>query len=149
MYGAFVHCSDGSSQVGTQAGISEDIDDLKVTRQDFMMALDEVHPAFGVSEEELEQVIQNGIIHFDRRIEVNIFQMYLKSLAKRCQQEILKDGKLYIEQVRNSERTPCVSVCVHGLFCIKPEFVCPLKAQYNRSTRRRQDSFGSNNSYGI
>jgi len=36
-----------------------------------MMALDEVQPAFGVSEEELQQVIMNGIIHYDRRVEVS------------------------------------------------------------------------------
>jgi vesicle-fusing ATPase len=52
-------------QVGTMAGISDDVGELKVNREDFFHALEEVHPAFGVSEEELEQVIQNGIIHFD------------------------------------------------------------------------------------
>ena len=46
------------------AGISDDVENLRVNRNDFMSALDEVHPAFGVSEEELQQVIQNGIIHF-------------------------------------------------------------------------------------
>ncbi|KAG8903113.1 transport between ER and Golgi ATPase protein [Tulasnella sp. 403] len=44
-------------KVGTMAGISDDIENLRVNRQDFMMALDEVHPAFGVSEEELQQVL--------------------------------------------------------------------------------------------
>lgn len=34
------------------AGISDDIDKLQVNRADFLQALDEVHPAFGVSEEE-------------------------------------------------------------------------------------------------
>ena len=36
-----------------------------------MMALDEVHPAFGVSEEELQQVVQNGIIHYDSIVDVS------------------------------------------------------------------------------
>lgn len=53
------------------AGISDDVENLRVNRQDFMKALDEVHPAFGVSEEELEQVIQNGIIHFDVAVDVS------------------------------------------------------------------------------
>lgn len=57
-------------KVGTMAGISEDVENLQINRQDFMMALDEVHPMFGVSEEELQQVVQNGIIHFDRVIDV-------------------------------------------------------------------------------
>ena len=68
-------------KVGTQAGISDDIDDLKVSRQDFMMALDEVHPAFGVSEEELAQVVQNGIIHYNRRIEVSLLSVVCEKPA--------------------------------------------------------------------
>ncbi|KAL0580740.1 transport between ER and Golgi ATPase protein [Marasmius crinis-equi] len=84
-------------KVGTFAGISDDVENLKVNRQDFLMALEEVHPAFGVSEEELQQVIQNGIIHFHPRID-----------------EILRSGQLLVEQVRTSTRTPLVSVLVHG-----------------------------------
>lgn len=57
-------------QVGTQAGISDDIDSIQVGRSDFMLALNEVQPAFGVNEEELEAVVQNGIIHFDNSIHV-------------------------------------------------------------------------------
>lgn len=53
------------------AGISDDVENLRVNRDDFMHALDEVKPAFGVSEEELQAVIQNGIIHFDANIEVS------------------------------------------------------------------------------
>lgn len=46
------------------AGISDDVDKIQVGRDDFMHALDEVQPAFGVNEEELQAVVQNGIIHF-------------------------------------------------------------------------------------
>ena len=53
------------------AGIADDIENLLVNRTDFMQALDEVHPAFGVSEEELQQVVQNGIIHYDRVVDVS------------------------------------------------------------------------------
>ncbi|KAF8897858.1 P-loop containing nucleoside triphosphate hydrolase protein [Infundibulicybe gibba] len=84
-------------KVGTMAGISEDVENLRVNRSDFMHALDEVHPAFGVSEEELEQVIQNGIIHFSSVVD-----------------ELLQSGKLFVEQVRSSTRTPLVSVLFHG-----------------------------------
>jgi vesicle-fusing ATPase len=52
------------------AGISEDVENLRVNRQDFLNALDEVHPLFGVSEEELAQVIQNGIIHYAPVVDV-------------------------------------------------------------------------------
>jgi vesicle-fusing ATPase len=54
------------------AGISDDVENLRVNRGDFMHALEEVHPAFGVSEEELLQVIQNGIIHFDKSVDVSL-----------------------------------------------------------------------------
>ncbi|TEB30055.1 vesicular-fusion protein SEC18 [Coprinellus micaceus] len=84
-------------KVGTMAGISDDVENLRVNMNDFEMALNEVHPAFGVSEEELEQVIQNGIIHYDSVIE-----------------EILKTGQLFVDQVRTSTRTPLVSILLHG-----------------------------------
>jgi vesicle-fusing ATPase len=38
-----------------------------------MHALDEVTPAFGVSEEELQAVVQNGIIHYSQRINVSLY----------------------------------------------------------------------------
>lgn len=53
------------------AGISDDVENLRVNRGDFMNALEEVHPAYGVSEEELQQVIQNGIIRFDTVVDVS------------------------------------------------------------------------------
>ena len=52
------------------AGISDDVENLRVNRGDFMNALEEVHPAYGVSEEELQQVIQNGIIHYNDEVKV-------------------------------------------------------------------------------
>lgn len=52
------------------AGISSDVDNLRVNRDDFMLALTEVQPAFGVSEEELQAVVQNGIIYYDDQVKV-------------------------------------------------------------------------------
>lgn len=54
------------------AGISDDVENLRVNRNDFMSAFDEVQPAFGVAEEELQQVIQNGIIHFAPHVDVRM-----------------------------------------------------------------------------
>ena len=68
-------------KVGTMAGISDDVDNLRVNAQDFEMALGEVHPAFGVSEEELEQVIQNGIIHYDNTVGVSILHVGCESMS--------------------------------------------------------------------
>jgi vesicle-fusing ATPase len=70
---------------------------LKVGRDDFMHALDEVRPAFGVSEEEFDQCMTGGIIRFSRNID-----------------NILSEGRLFVEQVRKSEKTPLVSVLMHG-----------------------------------
>lgn len=46
-----------------------------------MHALDEVKPLFGVAEEELQQVVQNGIIHFSQQIEVSVAVVVVKSLV--------------------------------------------------------------------
>lgn len=62
------------------AGISDDIENLRVNMNDFNNALDEVHPAFGVAEEELAQVIQNGIIHFDKTVDVSLHLFNLGTL---------------------------------------------------------------------
>ncbi len=47
-------------KVSTLAGISDDVEYMRVNRSDILNALEEVQLAFGVSEEELEQVVQNG-----------------------------------------------------------------------------------------
>lgn len=57
-------------KVGTFAGISDDVENLRVNRNDFFQALEEIKPAFGTSEEEIQDVIQNGIIEFDSEIHV-------------------------------------------------------------------------------
>ncbi|KAG6328203.1 hypothetical protein ID866_10886 [Astraeus odoratus] len=85
-------------KVGTLAGISDDVENLRVNRDDFMKALDEIKPAYGVSEEEISEVVKNGIITFDAEI-----------------QEILQKGRLFANQVAKSDRTPRVSVLLHGL----------------------------------
>lgn len=84
-------------KVGTVAGISEDIENMKVNRQDFLNALEEVHAAFGVDEEEFERCVQGGILKWAPHI-----------------QGILREGQLYVEQVKKSEKTPLVSVLIHG-----------------------------------
>jgi vesicle-fusing ATPase len=85
-------------KVGTFAGISDDVENLRVNRSDFFRALEEIRPAFGTFEEEIQEVISNGIIEFDSEIH-----------------EILEKGKLFVNQVANSERTPRVSVLLNGL----------------------------------
>ncbi|KAF2083560.1 vesicle-fusing ATPase [Saccharata proteae CBS 121410] len=83
-------------QVGTMASISDDVVNMKVQRDDFIQALDEVQPLFGVAEEELSRCIRGGIIHFSPDIN-----------------RILKEGQLFINQVRNGG-SPLLSVALHG-----------------------------------
>ena len=84
-------------KVGTVAGVSDDIVNMKVNRNDFMNAMEEVKPAFGVSEEELEACLHGGIIHFSPFIN-----------------NILDEGRLFVEQVRQPDSTPIFSVLLHG-----------------------------------
>jgi vesicle-fusing ATPase len=84
-------------KVGTVAGVSDDIENMKVNRDDFMKALEEVKPAFGVSEEELSTAVRGGIIRFSLHID-----------------NILQDGMLFVNQVRESASEPLLSVLLHG-----------------------------------
>ncbi|KIX03460.1 uncharacterized protein Z518_07012 [Rhinocladiella mackenziei CBS 650.93] len=82
-------------KVGTMAGISEDVADMKVTRADFENALEEIKPAFGVSEEDLALCLEGGIIHYSQHIK-----------------DVLREGEAFVEQVQRSTRL--FSVCLHG-----------------------------------
>ncbi|KPI34791.1 Vesicular-fusion protein sec18 [Cyphellophora attinorum] len=84
-------------KVGTMAGVSDDVTNMKVNRADFEHALEEVKPAFGVSEEELGNCLRGGILHYSPYI-----------------QDILQEGSLFVSQVRNVGSTPVFSVCLHG-----------------------------------
>lgn len=84
-------------KVGTVAGVSDDIENMKVNRGDFIKALDEVKAAFGVSEEELETAMRAGILHFSPFIA-----------------RILKEGRSNVDLVKNSATTPLLSILLHG-----------------------------------
>lgn len=84
-------------KVGTMAAINPDVENMKVNRQDFLSALEEVKPLFGVAEEELGKRLLRGIIHFSPFIK-----------------DILEEGRLYINQVRKPDSTPILSVALHG-----------------------------------
>ena len=84
-------------KVGTMAGVSDDVSNMKVNRDDFSRALEEVIPAFGVSEEQLSNCLHGGIIHFSSYV-----------------RDVMQEGQLFVEQVRNPESTPLFSVILHG-----------------------------------
>jgi len=72
--------------------------EIKVSRVDFVHALDEVKPAFGIDNDEFANCIKNGIINYGLPVE-----------------KLLKTVELFIQQVRHSSRTPVVSVLLEGL----------------------------------
>ncbi|KAJ4341187.1 transport between ER and Golgi ATPase protein [Didymella glomerata] len=84
-------------KVGTMAAINPDVENMKVNRQDFFSALEEVKPLFGVAEEELGKRIRGGVIHYSPFIK-----------------DILDEGRLYVNQVRKPDSTPILSVALHG-----------------------------------
>jgi vesicle-fusing ATPase len=84
-------------KVGTMAGVSEDVTNMKVNREDFLNALSEVKPAFGVSDEELDEAIIYGIVHYSPLV-----------------QTIISNGMTYVENVRQAERLKRMSVLFHG-----------------------------------
>lgn len=63
---------------------------------DFLGALEEVQPLFGVSEEDLERCTEGGIIHFSPTVD-----------------KILANGRDFVNQVRSGD-TPLYSVLMHG-----------------------------------
>lgn len=84
-------------KVGTMAAINPDVENMKVNMQDFLQALEEVKPLFGVAEEELGKRIRGGVINYSSFIK-----------------DILDEGRLYINQVRKPGSTPILSVALHG-----------------------------------
>ena len=84
-------------KVGTVAAIDEkSIANMKVMHQDFLGALNEVQPLFGVAEEELDRCVEGGIIHFGKHVD-----------------SILERGRLFVNQVRSGD-TPLLSVLLYG-----------------------------------
>ncbi|KAK5782297.1 AAA family ATPase SEC18 PWA37_005297 [Arxiozyma heterogenica] len=75
----------------------KDIAKLKVKREDFMNALKEVIPAFGISEEDLKTCVEGGMITYSDRVN-----------------SILRNGARYVRQVRQSEKSRLVSLLIHG-----------------------------------
>lgn len=85
------------TKLGDVTGVSGNPQDVMLTRADFMKALEDVKPAFGVSEEELSGASPYGIIDYSPHI-----------------QSILSTGLSFVQAVRTSEKSPLFSVLVHG-----------------------------------
>ncbi|XP_068439386.1 vesicle-fusing ATPase-like [Clinocottus analis] len=76
----------------------ETAEKLQVSRLDFMSSLNnDVKPAFGTNQEDYASYIMNGIIRWGDPVSA-----------------VLEDGELLVQQTKNSERTPLVSVLLEG-----------------------------------
>jgi vesicle-fusing ATPase len=83
---------------------------IKVLKEDFFSALQDVKPAFGVPEEALESYMSNGIISYGHQF---------TDLFEKC--------KLFINQVNNSSKTPLISILLSGRAgCGKSAFAAKL-----------------------
>jgi len=83
---------------------------IRVTREDFMKALNEVKPAFGVTEDKLQKSIKNGIIPYSPEFI-----------------SIMSAGANLIRQVEVSTKTPLLSVLISGnTGCGKTALACRL-----------------------
>lgn len=63
------------TEVGQLAAVKNDVANMRVNRDDFMNALTEVRPAYGVSEAELEEAVRLGVIPYGPHIEPTVQEM--------------------------------------------------------------------------
>ena len=84
-------------KAGTAVGVADDVDRIKVNRDDFEHAFEDVKPAFGVAEDEIQRLLRGGIIHFSPFID-----------------NILNRGSLFVRQVQEPDSTPLFSAVLHG-----------------------------------
>ncbi|XP_061448181.1 vesicle-fusing ATPase isoform X6 [Rhineura floridana] len=76
----------------------EKAESLQVTRGDFFASLEnDIKPAFGTNQEDYASYIMNGIFKWGDPVT-----------------RVLDDGELLVQQVKNSDRTPLVSVLLEG-----------------------------------
>lgn len=75
----------------------ENPEDIRVTLRDFELALEEVKPAFGIADDSINKRIKNGIVEYSSTFK-----------------KVLNECSLYVDQVRNSERTPLLSFLLEG-----------------------------------
>ncbi|NXK95228.1 NSF ATPase, partial [Formicarius rufipectus] len=76
----------------------EKAESLRVTRGDFFASLEnDIKPAFGTNQEDYASYIMNGIIKWGDPVT-----------------RVLDDGELLVQQTKNSDRTPLVSVLLEG-----------------------------------
>jgi len=122
-------------KAGTVAGISEDVEDLRVNADDFANALEEVQPALDVSDEELAQVVPNGIIHYDAAVDVGL--LCLLRIARFLLVILFFPFRNYCAKA-SSVLSGCAHQCTHhwSVFCFGAR-LGPARPLSQRRSRRR------------
>jgi len=75
----------------------QDPDKIQVCNEDFVLALNEIQPKFGITEDSFNNCCSNGIIPFGETFK-----------------RLMEAGNLFIQQVKNSSRTPLVTMLLEG-----------------------------------
>ena len=86
-----------NAKIGNTVQINQNLDNFRVTRDDFMNALEETTPLFGVAEEELNECLEGGIMHFSPTI-----------------QSILDAGNQDVKAVEHSESIRTLTTILFG-----------------------------------
>lgn len=84
-------------KIGELSGPQVNYDEIKVGHQDFLQALNDVKPAFGVSEEELGEAAPFGIIPFSSHID-----------------RIRAEGRSFAGRISSSSQQTLFSAILHG-----------------------------------
>lgn len=79
------------------AKVDQNIAKMKLTRNDFLLALSEVKPAFGVNEEDLTLNFPYGIIEYNTRVH-----------------SVFEKLRSFVEEVKHSDTERLISVLLHG-----------------------------------
>lgn len=86
-----------NTKVGQAVSINNDLSQFQVTRQDFMNALEETHPLFGAAEDELQDRVEGGIMHYSPTVE-----------------QILQAGRRDIQAVSQSKAIRSLNTVIYG-----------------------------------
>lgn len=84
-------------KLGTTVSLAKNYNNVTVAKIDFLEALEEIRPAFGAAEDDLEKCVLNGIIHFGPHVG-----------------KILEKGNALVDLIKNSEKTPLTSHLLYG-----------------------------------
>ncbi|KAL4870972.1 hypothetical protein BDV12DRAFT_165023 [Aspergillus spectabilis] len=82
---------------GKTVRVKDDAENIKVKHADFIHALDEIQPAFGVSEDEIKRCIEHGIINYSDKVS-----------------DVLREGEALAKGLSQPDQTPLWSVLLNG-----------------------------------